>query len=49
MNTIKTIAKNTGVLAISNIITSVLGFFLLIYLARYLGEVGYGKYSFASQ
>ena len=47
MNTVQTIAKNTGVLAISHVITSILGFFLLIYLARYLGEVGYGKYSFA--
>ena len=47
MNTVQTIAKNTGVLAISNIITSILGFFLLIYIARYLGEVGFGKYSFA--
>ena len=47
MNTIQTIAKNTGVLAISQVITSILGFFLLIYIARYLGEVGFGKYSFA--
>jgi O-antigen/teichoic acid export membrane protein len=47
MNTVQTIAKNTGVLAISHVITSILGFFLLIYLARYLGEVGFGKYSFA--
>ena len=47
MNTIKTIAKNTGVLAISQVITTILGFFLLIYIARYLGEVGYGKYCFA--
>jgi len=47
MNTVKTIAKNTGVLAISQVITSILGFFLLIYIARYLGEVGFGKYSFA--
>jgi O-antigen/teichoic acid export membrane protein len=47
MNTVKTIAKNTGVLAISQAITSILGFFLLIYIARYLGEVGFGKYSFA--
>lgn len=47
MNTVQTIAKNTGLLAISNVITSILGFFLLIYLARYLGEVGFGKYSFA--
>lgn len=46
-NTIQTIAKNTGALAISNVITSILGFFLLIYLARYLGEAGFGKYSFA--
>jgi len=47
MNTVQTIAKNTGVLAISQVITSILGFVLLIYLARYLGEVGFGKYSFA--
>ncbi|MBA7560545.1 hypothetical protein ES708_02171 [subsurface metagenome] len=47
MNTVKRIAKNTIVLGISQIITSILGFFLLIYIARYLGEVGFGKYSFA--
>jgi len=47
MNTVQTIAKNTGVLGISQVITSILGFFLLIYIARYLGEVGFGKYSFA--
>jgi O-antigen/teichoic acid export membrane protein len=47
MNTVQRIAKNTGALAISNVITAILGFFLLIYIARYLGEVGFGKYSFA--
>ena len=47
MSTIQTIAKNTSVLAISQVITSILGFVLLIYIARYLGEVGFGKYSFA--
>lgn len=47
MNTIQRIAKNTGVLGISQVITAILGFFLLIYIARYLGEVGFGKYSFA--
>jgi len=47
MNTIQRIAKNIGVLAISQVITSIFGFFLLIYIARYLGEVGFGKYSFA--
>ena len=47
MNTVQRIAKNTGVLAISQVINSILGFFLFIYIARYLGEVGFGKYSFA--
>jgi O-antigen/teichoic acid export membrane protein len=47
MNTVQRIVKNTGVLALSQVITSILGFFLLIYIARYLGEVGFGKYSFA--
>ena len=47
MNTVQRIAKNTGVLAISHVITSILGFILLIYIARYLDEVGFGKYSFA--
>ena len=47
MNTVQRIGKNVGVLGISQVITSVLGFFLLIYIARYLGEVGFGKYSFA--
>ena len=47
MNTVQRIAKNTGVLGISQVVTSILGFFLLIYIARYLGEAGFGKYSFA--
>lgn len=47
MNTVQRIAKNAGVLGISQVITSILGFVLLIYIARYLGEVGFGKYSFA--
>jgi O-antigen/teichoic acid export membrane protein len=47
MNDVQRIAKNTGVYGISQIITSSLGFILLIYIARYLGEIGFGKYSFA--
>ena len=47
MNTAKTIAKNTSVLALSQVITAILGFFLLIYTARYFGEVEFGKYRFA--
>ena len=44
---IKKIAKNIGIFGIAQIVISVLGFFLLIYIARFLGEVGFGKYSFA--
>lgn len=47
MNTTQNIAKNIGVIGFSNVIISLLGFFLLTYTARYLGEVEYGKYSFA--
>jgi O-antigen/teichoic acid export membrane protein len=47
MNTVQRIAKNIGVLGISQVVTSILGFVLLIYIARYLGEVGFGRYSFA--
>ncbi|NAS89369.1 hypothetical protein C4E24_06490 [ANME-1 cluster archaeon AG-394-G21] len=47
MNTIQRITKNIGVYGISQVVTSLLGFILLIYIARYLGEVEFGKYSFA--
>jgi len=47
MNGTQVIAKNVSILGISSVVTTVLGFFLLIYIARYLGEVEYGKYSFA--
>jgi O-antigen/teichoic acid export membrane protein len=47
MNAVKNIAKNTIILGISQFITSIFGFVLLIYIARYLGEVDFGKYSFA--
>ena len=47
MNTVRTIAKNTSLLALSNIISAVLVFFLMVYIARYLGEIEFGKYSFA--
>jgi len=47
MNNIKRIAKNISVSGLSQIITSLLGFIILIYIARYFGEAGFGKYSFA--
>lgn len=47
MNSIQRIAKNTIVLLISQIITSLLGFIYIIYTARYLGVEGFGTLSFA--
>lgn len=46
MNTVKRVAVNTGVQAVGRVINMVVGLFITIYLARYLGAVGYGKYSF---
>jgi len=46
MTTAKKIAKNTGVLVLSQIITYLLGFIYVIYVARYLGAEGYGILSF---
>lgn len=40
------LAKNTTILLASEIINKVLSFFLIIIIARYLGDVGLGKYSF---
>lgn len=47
MNTIKKIAKNTGILFISNIVTFILGFLYIVYTARYLGAESFGILSFA--
>lgn len=46
MSNAQRIAKNTSVLFISELITRSLSFFLVIILARYLSDVGLGKYSF---
>ncbi|MBX4200842.1 flippase [Candidatus Parcubacteria bacterium] len=43
----QTVLKNTFWLALSEIITSLLRFFLVIYAARILGAGGYGEFSFA--
>ena len=47
MNTIQKIAKNSLVLLASNIISKILGFFYVMYIARYLGAEGFGILSFA--
>ena len=47
MNTVQRIAKNTVVLLVSDIISKALGFFYVMYTARYLGAEGFGVLSFA--
>lgn len=47
MSAIGTLAKNTTVLFIANIISYLLGFFTTLYTARYLGVEGFGVLSLA--
>jgi len=48
MTTAKTIAKNTSWLIIADLSSKILLFILFVFMARYLGDVGFGKYSFAA-
>lgn len=47
MNMIQRLTKNVGVLFISQMLSYVLGFFTLMYSARYLGVEGFGTLSLA--
>jgi len=47
MSKVKTLAKNTTVLFVANIISYFLGFFTTLYTARYLGVEGFGVLSLA--
>lgn len=47
MSVVKAIAKNTGFLLMGRGVTKVLSFFILLYIARYLGPTDFGKFSFA--
>lgn len=47
MNAMKNLIKNGISLALAEMITKALAFITTIYIARYLQEVGFGKYSFA--
>jgi len=46
MSTVRTSAKNTLMIATSSIANKLLSFVFLIYVVRYLGSIGFGKYSF---
>lgn len=47
MNTVRRIAKNILVLFVAQIVSMGLGFFYILYTARYLGAEGFGVLSFA--
>jgi len=47
MNTIQKITKNIGILSISQILSYILGFFVVLYSANYLGVDGFGSISLA--
>ena len=47
MNTIQRIAKNTAALFAAQVVVSILSLVLSIFIARNLGDVVFGKYSFA--
>ena len=47
MNTIQRITKNISLLFISQMVSNVMGFFILMYTARYLGVEGFGILSLA--
>ena len=46
MRTVQKIAKNTGVIIAGNVAFRLVSLVVIIYLARYLGTAGFGKYSF---
>ena len=46
LSTVQRVARNTGIIVVGDIIFKVISLIVTIYLARYLGTVGFGKYSF---
>ncbi len=47
MNAVQRIVKNIGVTGLGQILIAVIAFFFMIYLARLLGEAGFGRFNFA--
>ena len=46
LSTVQKVAKNTGIIIVGNVIFRIISLFVIIYLARYLGTAGFGKYNF---
>jgi len=46
LSTVQRVARNTGIIIAGDVIFKIISLFVTIYLARYLGTVGFGKYSF---
>ena len=46
LSTVQRVAKNTSIIIAGNLIFRLISLVIVIYLARYLGTVGFGKYSF---
>lgn len=46
MNTVQRVARNTGIIMGGELIFRLISLVVIIYLAKYLGTVGFGKYSF---
>ncbi len=47
MSTVRRVAKNSGVMMAGTLAEALIKLVAIVYLARYLGSVGYGKYTFA--
>mgnify|MGYP000108938128 CR=1 FL=1 len=46
MSTVKRVARNTGIIIAGDVIFRIISLIVTIYLARYLGTDGFGKYNF---
>ena len=46
MSTVRRIARNTGIIIVGDIVFKLISLVVTIYLARYLGTAGFGKYNF---
>ena len=46
MSTVQRVARNTGIIIAGDVIFRIISLVVIIYLARYLGTVGFGKYCF---